>query len=93
LKHDVLCVRSANTGVSCIIDIRGKRITETEWWTQDVIRGEIVPETRITPYVKYGDYLLRIGTVVSAVILLIIFIAVPLRRKVGIIVREKSDEE
>ena len=53
--------RAANTGISCIIDIRGKRTAETEWWTPAVIKGEIIPETRITPYVKYGDYLLKIS--------------------------------
>ena len=28
---------------------------------RDVIKGEIIPESVITPYVRYGDYLLRIG--------------------------------
>ncbi len=53
--------RAANTGVSCMIDIRGKRTIETNWWTKAVIKGEIFPETRITVYVKYGDYLLQIS--------------------------------
>jgi apolipoprotein N-acyltransferase len=74
--------RAANTGVSCIIDIRGKRSSETEWWTRRVIRGEIFPESRITPYVRYGDYLLRIATFISVIIILIIFIAVPARKKI-----------
>ncbi len=73
--------RSANTGISCFIDIRGKRIAETKWWTQDVLKGAIIPETRITPYVKYGDYLLRIGPLASIIILLLIFIAIPYREK------------
>jgi apolipoprotein N-acyltransferase len=75
-------VRAANTGISCIIDIRGKRTEETEWWTQTVIKGEINPETRITPYVKYGDYLLRISSIITLFILLIIFIAIPVRKKI-----------
>jgi apolipoprotein N-acyltransferase len=62
-------VRSANTGVSCIIDIRGKRTSETEWWTQTVLKGEIRPETRMTIYVKYGDYLMRISSYISILIL------------------------
>ncbi len=73
--------RAANTGVSCIIDIRGKRISETKWWTQAVLKGEIYPETRITTYVKYGDWLLRISSFASVIILLIIFIAIPFRKK------------
>ena len=47
--------RAANTGISCIIDIRGRRTAESDWWSPATIRGEIIPETRITPYVKYGD--------------------------------------
>ena len=77
--------RAANTGISCIIDIRGNRTEETEWWTQTVIKGEIYPETRMTPYVKYGDYLMRISSLVSVFILIIIFIAVPIRKKFKVI--------
>jgi apolipoprotein N-acyltransferase len=74
--------RSANTGISCIIDIRGTRTQETGWWTRTVMKGEIIPETKITFYVRYGDYLLLIGSAISIVILLIIFIAVPIIKKV-----------
>ncbi|MBK7626456.1 MAG: apolipoprotein N-acyltransferase [Bacteroidales bacterium] len=73
--------RAGNTGVSCIIDIRGKREQETEWWTRDVIKGDIFPESAVTPYVRYGDYLLRIGTLLSIIIILVIFIAIPARKK------------
>jgi apolipoprotein N-acyltransferase len=47
-----------------------------------VIRGEIIPESRITPYIRYGDYLLRIASLISAVLILIIFIAIPARKKI-----------
>ena len=65
--------RAANTGVSCLIDIRGKRTTESEWWSPATIRGEIIPETRITPYVKYGDFLLKISALTSVIMLLVNF--------------------
>lgn len=74
--------RAGNTGISCIIDIRGKRANETGWWTQDVIMAEIIPESSITPYVRYGDYLLRIGTLTTIIIILVIFIAIPARKKI-----------
>jgi apolipoprotein N-acyltransferase len=73
--------RAGNTGVSCIIDFRGNRIQETGWWTQTVLKGVIFPETRITNYVKYGDFLLRISSLISVIILLVIFIAIPFRKK------------
>jgi apolipoprotein N-acyltransferase len=74
-------VRAANTGVSSIIDIRGKRTYETGWWTRAIIKGEIYPETRITTYVKYGDSLLVGSLFISGIIIFIVFIADPLRKK------------
>jgi apolipoprotein N-acyltransferase len=74
--------RAANTGVSCIIDIRGNRINETKWWSQAVLKGEIFPETRITPYVKYGDYLLDISVIISVIILFIVFVISTIRKKI-----------
>lgn len=74
--------RAANTGVSCIIDKRGKRTEESEWWTRSVVKGTFYPEKGITAYVKYGDYLMRISAVISVFILLVIFIAIPLRKKI-----------
>jgi apolipoprotein N-acyltransferase len=73
--------RAANTGISCIIDIRGNKIIESEWWTKTVIKGEIYPETRMTLYVKYGDYLMRISSFISVLIILVIFIVIPIRNK------------
>jgi apolipoprotein N-acyltransferase len=73
--------RAANTGISCIIDIRGRRTQETEWWTESVIRGDISSEIKITPYVRYGDFLMRIASVISIFIIIMVFIAKPLRKK------------
>ena len=73
--------RAANTGVSSLIDIRGKRTYETGWWTRTVIKGKIYPETRITIYVKYGDYLLLGSLLISGIIIFIVLIAVPIRKK------------
>jgi apolipoprotein N-acyltransferase len=73
--------RAANTGVSCIIDIRGRRVKETSWWSKAILSGKIYPESKITPYVKYGDYLLVISACLSGVIIIIVFIAIPLIKK------------
>jgi apolipoprotein N-acyltransferase len=73
--------RAANTGVSCFIDIRGNRIAETEWWTQTVLKGEIFPETRITKYVKYGDYLMQLSLIITILILSIFFIVLPISKE------------
>ncbi len=73
--------RAANTGVSCIIDIRGKRTIETDWWKKAVLKGNICPETRITFYVKHGDYLLQAAAVFSMIIILLVFVAGPVKNK------------
>jgi apolipoprotein N-acyltransferase len=73
--------RCGNTGISCFIDIRGNIRQETGWYTETVLKGEIIPENRITVYAEYGDYLLRISLIMSILILLYTFIAVPVRNK------------
>jgi apolipoprotein N-acyltransferase len=75
-------VRAANTGISCIIDIRGKRTIESEWWTMTTIKGEVNPENRITPYVRFGDWLLWIAAFFSGLIVILIFLVLPLRKKI-----------
>jgi apolipoprotein N-acyltransferase len=74
--------RCGNTGVSCFIDTRGKRTEETEWWTKAVLKGNISRETRITVYVKYGDYILWISLFLSGLILFLVFLINPLRKKI-----------
>ncbi|NLA49015.1 MAG: apolipoprotein N-acyltransferase, partial [Bacteroidales bacterium] len=66
-------LRCANTGISCITDIRGKRLQETEWWTKSSLKGTIAPETKITFYVRAGDYIFNAASVISIIILICIF--------------------
>jgi len=73
--------RAANTGISCIIDIRGNRVQETDWWTESVIRGDVSSETYITPYVRYGDLIMKISSALSVLIILVYFIILPLKKK------------
>jgi apolipoprotein N-acyltransferase len=73
--------RAANTGVSCLIDIRGRRIMETEWWTETVIRGEISSETSLTPYVRHGDYIMKLSLVLTVLIFMFVFVMIPLKKK------------
>jgi len=77
-----MVARSANTGISCFIDIRGKVLQQTPWWSEALLRGSTSTETRITPYVRYGDYILRFSAVLSILILAYVFIALPARKKI-----------
>lgn len=75
-------IRSANTGISCFIDIRGKIILKTEWWVPSAIKGKFNYENRLTPYVMFGDYLLYIACVISILTLAIVFIFRPFTGKI-----------
>lgn len=70
-------VRSANTGISCIIDIKGKVIEKSDWWVPATLKGTICPETRTTLYVRYGDYLMYLACMISILIVLSIFVYQP----------------
>lgn len=49
--------RSANTGISAIINEKGEILQPTNWWEPAVIEAEIKPNTKITFYAKFGDIL------------------------------------
>ncbi len=63
--------RSANTGTSAFISQRGEALQMTAYWEPAVIRQNINANDKITFYVRYGDYIARICTYVSALLLLI----------------------
>ena len=62
--------RSANTGISCFINQRGDVLQSTDWWQEEVIQGTLNVNTKLTFYVKYGDYIARISMFVAVLILL-----------------------
>lgn len=52
--------RSANTGISALINQRGEIIANTEWWKPAYINGELKLNDKITVFVKHGDITGRI---------------------------------
>jgi apolipoprotein N-acyltransferase len=73
--------RAANTGISCTVDIKGSICNESEWWKEEVLKTDIFPGDIITPYVRYGDYLMLLGSITSILILVIVFVGLPVRKK------------
>lgn len=51
--------RSANTGISAIIDPLGKIQQQLPYWQEGVIKGTVTPATTFTFYVKFGDLISR----------------------------------
>jgi len=65
--------RSANTGISGIINQKGEVIEQTEYEVQTVVRGKINLNEKITFYTKHGDYIARVSIFMALFIFLYAF--------------------
>ncbi|KQM74861.1 acyltransferase [Pedobacter sp. Leaf216] len=64
--------RSANTGISCFINQRGDITQRTKWWTRTAIKGNVNLNDDITFYVRSGDIIAKIFSVLAVILALII---------------------
>ena len=62
-------VRCGNTGISALIDQRGRILAETPWWQPAVLTGEVNLNTAETFFVRNGDIVGRISVLVSLLLL------------------------
>lgn len=62
--------RSANTGISGFINQRGDVIDSTGWDERALLTGEINANDALTPYVRGGDYIVRLSLLVLGLCLL-----------------------
>jgi len=69
-RRDV--ARSANTGISCFIDQRGDITKHTTWWTRTAIKADINLNDEITFYVKSGDVIAKLLSIIAIGMALII---------------------
>jgi apolipoprotein N-acyltransferase len=74
-------VRSANTGISGFIDPQGEVIQESEWWVEDCLVGSVYPNSIITFYAEHGDYLGRIASFLSIMLLIFTIVRILKQRK------------
>lgn len=72
--------RSANTGISCLIDQKGRIIKSTDWWEETAIKGTIHANDEETFYVKYGDYIGRIADFMAVFALLYLIARILINR-------------
>ncbi len=75
-------IRSANTGISGIIDQRGILRNATGYEETVAFRDKVRMNDGFTVYVRWGDYLGRMGGFVAMILVLYGLIA-PLRRRLG----------
>ena len=67
-------VRSANTGVSAIINTKGEIVKKLGWWQRGYIKGEVITNDKITFYVIWGDYIGRIATLLALLMLPVLLV-------------------
>lgn len=63
--------RSANTGISCVINHKGEIQQATDWWVPAIIKTNIFLNQEQTVYTRFGDYIAR--TAMYLAFLLIIY--------------------
>jgi apolipoprotein N-acyltransferase len=66
--------RSANTGISSLINQRGEIIDKLGWWKRGTVKGTINANDTMTYYVKNGDYIGRTASYFSLLMVLLYFI-------------------
>ena len=62
LRRDI--ARCGNTGISGFIDQRGEVLSESGWWQRQVISGQVNLNSEQTAFVRHGDVIGRICTLV-----------------------------
>ena len=63
--------RSANTGISAIIDARGEILKQTQYNTKTVLEGKVTSRSNLTFYVRYGDIIGRWAIFISGIYFLL----------------------
>ena len=73
--------RSANTGISCVINQKGEILEASPWWKETTIRTKINLNSKETTFVKYGDIVGRVSTFMFLLLLANLLIKLLIRRK------------
>ena len=61
-------VRSANTGISCVIDPAGNILQSLPWDQAGTIKTSVPPEHEMTFYARFGDVISRIAILLTALL-------------------------
>ena len=73
IKFRKSIARSANTGISCVLNQRGDILQPTQWWVEDVFAATIYKNDVKTFYAKHGDYIAWVCTTAMLLLLLWFF--------------------
>lgn len=72
--------RSANTGISSLINQRGEVLQKLGWWKRGALKGTLNANDKITFYVKNGDYIGRAAAFFAGLIALLFIVRIIMRK-------------
>ncbi|MEN9597896.1 MAG: apolipoprotein N-acyltransferase [Bacteroidota bacterium] len=72
IENNRWVVRSANTGISAIIDNKGNIVDSLDWDKQGYVKATIPNFTNISFYTEYGDYIYTLATGITIILILFI---------------------
>lgn len=73
--------RSANTGISALINQRGEIIDSLGWWKRGTLKGTILANNKVTYYANHGDYLGNISAFMALLSLVYALVQYLMKRK------------
>lgn len=73
--------RSANTGISSLINQRGEVLQKLGWWQRGALKGTLNSNDTLTFYVQNGDYIGKAASFFSMLILLMLLVRLVVRRR------------
>ncbi|MBS1665308.1 MAG: apolipoprotein N-acyltransferase [Bacteroidetes bacterium] len=62
-------IRSANTGVSCVINAEGNIVESRPWMESAVIRYQVPAENSLTFYARFGDCISKLAVLITVLFL------------------------
>ncbi|MDH3972892.1 MAG: apolipoprotein N-acyltransferase [Deltaproteobacteria bacterium] len=69
VENGVYMLRSANTGVTAIVDPLGRIVKETKIYEESFITGKISPSRKKTFYTRYGDLFAMFVSIIAILLL------------------------
>lgn len=73
-------VRSANTGISGVINVRGEVLKKSKWDEEICLTANVNLNDSSTFYSQFGDYIGRICTFITSIILFVAFVKIRMKR-------------
>ena len=67
-------VRSANTGISCVINTRGEVLQASEWDEEVCLTAKVNLNSKHTFYSQFGDYIGRVCVFIASMLLIVAFV-------------------